>query len=375
MGALGAFLFCGSPAFAQRVHSSLDIGAVTLRYADTLNVSAAALTPDLSVDWERAAVQASGTFSQFSSGGWSTQGALSASLFTPTRRTLLGELAGFTGGSTHQDGTRTGQTTASGRLHTVRARWGGFVGAGGGTTWDGAWRRLVRGELGGWVRNDAGLALVTVSPVAVNDSIRYTDAQLSLSRTLSDVDLSVLAGVRGGSQAPGVSTSTTSWASLSAVAWLNPRLGVVASGGTYPVDPTQGFPGGRFLSVSIRVATPHKRVTMKMIAEGANVVEPETAGSESLVEGFQVGQQNGGSVSLRVSARDARNVEVTGDFSGWIPVQLQRTGDGWWMAAFPLRPGQYQMNVRVDGGKWLVPPGLLSLRDEFGGSVGLLVIE
>jgi hypothetical protein len=31
--------------------------------------------------------------------------------------------------------------------------------------------------------------------------------------------------------------------------------------------------------------------------------------------------------------------------------------------------------VRVDGGDWVVPPALLSLKDEFGGSVGLLVIE
>jgi hypothetical protein len=41
----------------------------------------------------------------------------------------------------------------------------------------------------------------------------------------------------------------------------------------------------------------------------------------------------------------------------------------------PLRPGKYQMNVRIDGGKWIVPKGLLSMSDEFGGAVGLLVVE
>ena len=40
----------------------------------------------------------------------------------------------------------------------------------------------------------------------------------------------------------------------------------------------------------------------------------------------------------------------------------------------PLRPGNYQMNVRVDGGRWLVPGDLLAIKDEFGGAVGLLVI-
>jgi hypothetical protein len=33
------------------------------------------------------------------------------------------------------------------------------------------------------------------------------------------------------------------------------------------------------------------------------------------------------------------------------------------------------MNVRVDGGRWLVPLGLLSMVDEFGGVVGLLIVD
>jgi hypothetical protein len=36
--------------------------------------------------------------------------------------------------------------------------------------------------------------------------------------------------------------------------------------------------------------------------------------------------------------------------------------------------GKYQMNIRIDGGPWIVPPGVLSMLDEFGGSVGLLVV-
>jgi hypothetical protein len=41
----------------------------------------------------------------------------------------------------------------------------------------------------------------------------------------------------------------------------------------------------------------------------------------------------------------------------------------------PIKKGKYQMNIRVDGGQWIVPPGLLSMADEFGGAIGLLVIE
>jgi len=35
----------------------------------------------------------------------------------------------------------------------------------------------------------------------------------------------------------------------------------------------------------------------------------------------------------------------------------------------------YRVNLRVDGGPWIVPPGLPSVVDEFGGAVGILTIE
>jgi len=41
----------------------------------------------------------------------------------------------------------------------------------------------------------------------------------------------------------------------------------------------------------------------------------------------------------------------------------------------PIAPGKYEMNLRFDGGTWMVPPGLLGMKDEFGGSVGLLIVE
>ena len=40
-----------------------------------------------------------------------------------------------------------------------------------------------------------------------------------------------------------------------------------------------------------------------------------------------------------------------------------------------LKRGKYQMNLRVNGSDWTVPPGLMSMIDEFGGTVGLLVVE
>lgn len=379
MGAVGALLFCGTPGGAQLRQSTLDVGVASLRYADSLSVTAATFTPDLRLESERAVAQLTGTYSQFAEGGWSAQATGAGSLFTATKRNLLGELAGVAGGSTHEDGTRTGQLIGNARLHALGAGAGVFTGGGAGATWDGtAWRRLLMGEVGGWIQNPAGTALVTLTPVAVDDSVRYVDGQVTVTRTMSNVDLAVLAGARGGGQNPAVDTRTRAWGSLTAVAWLVPRLAVVASGGTYPVDPTQGFPGGRFISLGVRFGATARRAPTRYPDPGGGVTaveEPAAPAPVPGVERFRVDREASGAVVLRVEATGAQLVEVTGDFTGWTPVKLQPRGDGVWTGTFALQTGQHQMNIRLDGGSWLVPPGLLSLKDEFGGSVGLLVIE
>jgi len=76
-----------------------------------------------------------------------------------------------------------------------------------------------------------------------------------------------------------------------------------------------------------------------------------------------------------VNVPGARLVEINGDFTNWIPVPLVPTEGDKWSVSVPIKRGKYQMNMRVDGGQWIVPPGLLSMADEFGGTVGLLVIE
>jgi hypothetical protein len=70
----------------------------------------------------------------------------------------------------------------------------------------------------------------------------------------------------------------------------------------------------------------------------------------------------------------AHFVEVYGGFTNWQPVALARGRDGWWTATLPLAGGTHEVSVRVDGGAWLVPPGTTAIRDEFGGTAGVMVI-
>jgi hypothetical protein len=208
----------------------------------------------------------------------------------------------------------------------------------------------------------------------VNDSIKYTDTQASLSWKGDAVDLGALLGFRLGDQLTTLNANARSWASVSGVLWLTPRMGVAVGGGSYPVDPTQGFPGGRFVSLSLRFGQrrPMQTQSDQSSQQSPAVMAPEIAPAAAR---FLVSRGGGDLVTLQVSVPGARLVEINGDFTNWIPVPLVAAAGDKWSVSVPIKTGKYQMNMRVDGGEWIVPPGLLSMVDEFGGTVGLLVIE
>lgn len=366
-------LFGSQLARAQRVESSVDVGGMALRYADTLNTGAGVVNAHGLMDWGRAVTEASGTFSQFTSGGWSTQGSVSASFFSAPTPAILIELGGFAGGSVHHDGTQTGEILANLRLHNPR-QWGElFAGGGvGRTSFGHGPENIIVGEAGVSTRARSVDATLVISPVAV-DSLRYADSQLSLFWSRGNVDFQTLLGFRVGDQLTNLGATARTWGSVSAVAWIKRHVAVVFAGGAYPIDPTQGFPGGRFLSASIRLARGNTR---QVDSSTPTALPPITASAEApVVEGFTWQRSGAHQVTLRVNAPRASSVEVNGDFTSWTPMRLTGSSDGWWSVTLPLDPGKYQMNLRIDGDKWIVPPGLLSMSDEFGGAVGLLIVE
>lgn len=372
--ALVALIFCADGAQGQRVESTIDVGAMGLRYADTVNAGALAVSPQAVFERGSTLADASATVSQFTSGGWGAQGALSASYFTDLGRRMVAEIGGFAGGSSHRGGGGTGEVLANLRLHYMRETKEFFAGAGvGRVSFGGGAQTVVAGELGVAARFGETDATLTVSPVSV-DSTKYADSQLSLSWRRGNTSLDGLIGFRVGDQLAALGASSRTWGSVSAVVWLKPHLAAVLSGGTYPIDPTQGFPGGRFVSASVRISRASHRAVDSVVPNPAYPVATSDTSPE--IDEFTWEKSQTRTVALRVRAPRASSVEVTGDFTNWNPVGLVQTAEaGWWSVALPLRPGKYQMNLRVNGGKWLVPPGILSMADEFGGMVGLLVIE
>ncbi|HJQ10515.1 MAG TPA: hypothetical protein VJ840_05725 [Gemmatimonadaceae bacterium] len=356
---------CSQHADAQRIESTLDLGGVAIQYADTLSGLAATINPRLFADWGNRVAGAGATYSQFGS-DWSLQGDATGSLFMPIGR-VVSELAGFAGGSTHRDGSHTGELLINARIHAQHrlAEW--FVGAGAGqTTFGDDSRTLVLAEGGLAVSMSQGTATFTITPVAMGDSIRYADAQASFSWQRGRMDFSVLGGARAGDQLEALGGTARVWGNLSVTSWLTSRAALVLSGGSYPIDPTQGFPGGRFISFGLRLSHP-PRVARLAHRDSAEVLEATAVNFEF--------ERRADVVTFRVLAPLARNVELAGDFSSWEPLQMAPAGNGWWVLNRALNAGKYQINLRMNGGKWVVPPGLLAMLDEFGGSVGLLVVE
>jgi hypothetical protein len=376
-----AGLCTGTVASAQRVTSTVDVSGTGVWYADTIRSAGTSVSPAVRIDWSRATLGATTTLSRLG-GGVSIQGDLAPSVFTPNVGPAALEFAGALGGSTHEDGSRTGQLLALSRLHLASVDQGVWLGGGVGRSWDGVtWRGVRQAELGAWTEHNAFTALASVTPVVVDDTIRYADFQTAVRAPFGAYDIGVTAGLRTGAAGPAVGGSSRAWGIVSALAWLSPRLAVVAAAGSYPIDLTQGYPGGRFFSVALRIASANARVASRPAAaprvEHRNDDPFDEGVRATGVRAFEVRTPKPGAPQreLRVFAPAARRVELNADFTGWQPIALVPSAAGWWSVVRTLDPGTYQLNIRVDGGRWLAPPGLLTSRDEFGGVVAILTIE
>jgi hypothetical protein len=359
---------------AQQVVSSVDVSGTGIWYADTIRSAGSSLSPALRLDWSRATLAASANVSQLGNGGLSFQGAVAPSVFTPSAGLFTMEIAPSFGGSTHRDGTRTGEAIGTVRAHLIDNGVGGWIGGGVGRTWDGAtWRGVLETEAGAWLRRGDATSLISVTPTVVQDTIRYTDLQVALRYPTNAFELGLTAGVRGGSVGAAVGGTSRAWGSVSVVDWVASRVAIVGSAGSYPVDLTQGYPGGRFVSVALRLASRNSRTLDRASASATTSTAPIADPPASMT--FEVQTVRGNQRTLRVKASSARNVELNGDFTQWQPVRLARATDGSWVATLPITPGTHQITIRLDGGRWIAPPGLLTSTDEFGGVVGILAIE
>ena len=367
---LFAALLIPFPARAQSA-LTLDGTAARVAYDGGSGQSSFALTPGLQLLRPWQALIGSATYARFPNGVWSAQGALSGSAYSAPILGVRAELAGYAGGTLHQDDSRSGQYEADLRLHRFGGSAGGWLGASAGRAWAGdRWRFTRAAEVGGWVQAGPAVINLTLGPSAIGDSLRSLEAQGTVQLVRGAVDLVAHAGVRHWTRPADASAEV--WGAVSAAWWLNGHVALTAGGGKYPADYAQGLASGTYVTAGIRVATGRIDRTRELGTDRRLL--PPAAGGSPVVSAFEVRRRDG-EVVLRVRSAATRSVEVMGDFTDWQPVVLQRTGGGRWEIALPIATGVHRFNLRVDGGRWGVPPSVPALADEFNGSVGIVVIE
>lgn len=361
---------------AQRVKSSIDLTGTGVWYADSIRATGTSIAPAIRLDWSRASLDGSFAFSQLGAGRSSMQGSIAPSLFTPSIGPFTAEAAGVFGGSAHHDGTRTGSALGMARVYAAKSNASAWIGIGGGSTWDDSvWRSVRQREAGAWLRRNNFTATAAIDPVTVADTISYTDTQMALRYETNVFAFDLSGGWRGGFVGPEIGGTRRTWGSASGLVWLSGRVAIVASGGSYPVDFTQGYPGGRFATLALRLSSRGNRRSAVVASSHDATNDRTVEHSSAVLTDLVVRTDSGVYRSLRLEARGARTIEVSGDFTQWRPVPLVQGADGSWTVSLPIALGTHQVNLRIDGGSWVAPPGLLTSRDEFGGVVGILIVE
>jgi hypothetical protein len=351
--ALALTFVAASPAAAQQV--SMRLGGVHASYANAVSGSAGTVTGRLSWDAPRFVASLDGSYARFASGWWATQ---AYGDFYGIR--LVGPRAGL-------------GLKADGSLGKVSdGVWSGTVSVGpvgsllvgdvvlSAAAGLGALRRIdsmTSATVSGDVRARADLGRWTVEASVEPTHARgidFTDATAEVGWRVGPVLLSALAGARSGN------LGGKPWLQGQAQWRFAPWASLDAQVGSYPRDIT-GFTSGNFVSVGIWLRPGGRRDTRLPPVYGGGTRRGVT------IETTAPGKER---VTFVVPG--ARRVAIAGEWNDWTPVELVRLDDERWQAEVALGKGAHRFSLVVDGDRWMVPPGVPSIPDSFG---GLLVVD
>ena len=151
------------------------------------------------------------------------------------------------------------------------------------------------------------------------------------------------------------------WAGISGSWRLDERLTLIGSAGTYPSDRVRALPGARFATLGLRMQ------------RGRSPFEDWFRVPD--LPAFRIDTIAGGARVVRIRAPRAIRMDLSGDFTDWTTLPMRAGEHGEWELALPIGPGTYRVSVRVDGGRWRAPPGLVPVVDEFGTESGVVVVR
>lgn len=168
-------------------------------------------------------------------------------------------------------------------------------------------------------------------------------------------DRYALNGVAGLRDAP---DEQVAFGSLTTTIALSRSVALQVAAGSYPSNRVTGTFGGGFASIGLSFRGLRRLDRDDDMADVRGVPAPAA-----------------GLKRLSIKAAGARRVEIAGDWNGWTPVVATRAEDGTWYTDVRLQPGEHRYAFRLDGKRWMVPEGVASVDDGFGGRSALVIVR
>lgn len=364
----------GAHAVVAQVAANIEAGVSEVRYDGFLASAAASVSP--TIRWEhsrgRGFVSARGTYLRFESGRHSLDGSINGSWFAPLAPRLRAELGVSAGGSQYANIASFSHSEAEARLHLMSAERGAWAGASAGRSYfSGLPRNVVVLATGFWLLRRDKTMFVSLDRSNIGDTA-FSDVRGSARWRGSRLVLEGIVGARVWSRGGGRGVYGEGSAALT----LGPEIALVLSAGRYPTDVVRGSIAGRYVTAAVRVGS----ISIRRPAPAPRVLpvnEPVYTGSDGAVKSAETRlaiQIRPDDVLLTVYATGAASIEITGDFTDWQPVPLNRVDGDTWAGVFRMTAGLHRMNVRRDGGAWIVPAGTMRRPDDYDGEVGVFVL-
>jgi hypothetical protein len=377
VAAAAVWLLPTAGPLAGQTVGTLEVGLSAIQYDGFLWSGAAVLAPALRYDSPAVAAGLQGTWVMFESGNQVLQGTAAAAWLSPLVSGFRVEMSGSLGVSQYADAGTIGHALATTRFHLQGARAGGWASGTTGASWGENAYTPLELSLGAWHVGDR-FAVVGTGTLSTIGAVSYVDlvgaARWMTPRLQVDAQVGARpftdAGSTAGDPRPGL------YGELSLAAPLGTRFQLTAAAGSYPTDPIRGVLGATYVTAGLQMDLFGPRVRERpvvtsavsragsLLRESGDASEARLSVSAALFR-----------TTLTIQLSGATLVEVMGDFTDWEPVALTRVGADRWEVPISVEPGVYRLNVRINGGPWQVPRGTRLELNEFGGSVGVLIIR
>ena len=363
MLAAAAFFIVAARAPAQTA-ASMSMGGSIVQYEGFLTSAAATLTPAVQYDARNLSLGGQASWTVFESGNQILQVNGAAGWLSPQRDSWRFELSGAAGVSRYAQQTAASHVLARSRLHFLQPRYGTWLSAATGATVDSSTFVPVEVAVGVWTVREPLSLMASVTAVWI-DTESQTDIAATARWTRGRMELEARAGVR----------DAIGWGELAGSLPLTTQISFSISGGSYPTDRVRRVLGATYVAAGLRIGLNRaERMSLSTLPAELAAARRRTlnpGGAQPRLEISAAGEDR----VLRIHAAGAASVEVMGDFTDWNPLRLTGAGNGIWEARLQLPAGVHRLNVRIDGGEWVVPAGVRAEADDFGTVVGVIVVR